>query len=377
MTIRKEIDKNGHIRFVLDHKVGGKRKRTYCVTIQEAKARARLLEDGIKTSGSEFMSFSPTARAELILAQQRAIEVGFNLLDAVNFYASYFIKKPSAETLDEAVEIFLKQRKSELERVSYKNLKSVVSRWRDAMKVKLVVELDKQMIKDWIMGLTVRGSRKPLRARTRNGYLAEVVNFLNWAKENNIVTENVADQLPQFKPTSAELKEKEDEAHILTPREVRKIMDWVVSNRPDMTPRVAALFFAGLRPDREAHRFDWAHVDFEENLLFVPASSAKDRQRRYIEMHPTLVAWLKWAREYSTPVINWDNGWALARKQVKAWPHDGARHCYASYSLPIIGKENVIENLGHGDYEMLFKHYRTVVKRKDADNYWANLPPES
>jgi len=138
---------------------------------------------------------------------------------------------------------------------------------------------------------------------------------------------------------------------------------------------VAALFFAGLRPDREAALFQKAHVDFDENLLFVPASHAKDRQRRYIEMNPTLVAWLKWAKDHPTPVINWDNGWTEAKKVVGDWPHDAARHCFASYSLPVDGIQSTTANLGHGDYEMLFKHYRTVVKRKDADKFWGIMPP--
>lgn len=324
--------------------------------------------------GEDLASLSSVQRAELVLASARASEMRFSVLEAVGYYADYIANSPVAEKFNEAIDLFLKEREAQIGHASFKNLRSVIRRWEAATNARLVVELDKTIIKNWLDSLTDKTGQKPARARTKNGYLTEIKNFLNWAKENHIVGKNVGDEIQTFKPSIDELKEVEAEAQILTPKEVRKVMDWIVENRPDMTPRAAALFFAGLRPDREASLFDWGHVDFEENLLFVPAAHAKDRQRRYIEMNPTLVAWLKFAKDQPTPVTNWDNGWNQAKKVLGFWPHDAARHCFASYSLPVDGKEKVIQNLGHGDYDMLFKHYRTVVKPKKAAEYWGVLP---
>lgn len=376
MRIRVELTKKGIRRWVLDYMLAGERKRNYFKSEDEAAQMKRELKIDILDKGAEIARLPAVTRAELILAQSIAEQGGFSVIESVNWYNDYVKRKPLAEGLGEAIDIFLEQRKKEITTVSYKNLKSVMLRFKGAMTVDKVVQLDQHMIKDWANSLTQKKSDRPARSRTKNGYLGEVRNFLNWAKINNIVTENEAGKVAKFKKSMDELKVDESKKQILTPSDVRKVMDWVVKNRPDMTPRVAALFFAGLRPDREAREFRWHHIDFEENLLFVPASNAKDRQRRYIEMHPTLVKWMNWSKDQDLPVKNWENGWWRgATKATKEWPHDAARHCYASYSIPVIGKEKTIEHLGHGDFEMLFKHYRTVVKRSHAEDYWDILPP--
>ena len=378
MTIRTELTSGGS-RFVLDHKVAGKRQRRYFKTLEDAQAGKKEAESSQAALGESLGLMRASQRAELILAQERASELNFSVLEAVDHYAKYIIRKPITESFGDAIELFLSERKKQTSSDSYRNLKSIIRRWGADVSVDRVIEIDKRMIVEWIETLTSRCGLKPARARTRNGYLLEIKSFLNWAKENYIVEINVADKIPQYKPTVEELNEIEGEAHILSPSEVKRVFDWIVKNRPDMTPRAAVLFFAGLRPDREANLFRWEHVDFNENLLFVPSGNAKDRQRRYIEMNPTLVAWLKWAKNENvptpTPVINWDNGWSKAKKEVEFWPHDAARHCYASYSLPVDGIKKTTSNLGHGDFDMLFKHYRTVVKRSASDEFFSIMPP--
>src|SRR5579859_3682108 len=65
------------------------------------------------------------------------------------------------------------------------------------------------------------------------------------------------------------------------------------------------------------------------------------------------------------------------RKQAIAtgWEQDCLRHTFASHYLPMFGVEKTVAALGHGDYDTLFQHYRTLVTPRDAESYWDELTP--
>jgi len=66
------------------------------------------------------------------------------------------------------------------------------------------------------------------------------------------------------------------------------------------------------------------------------------------------------------------------RKQIEltGWEQDCLRHTFASHYLPIYGADKTIEQLGHGDYAMLFTHYRKLISKDDAEKFWKELTPE-
>ena len=147
---------------------------------------------------------------------------------------------------------------------------------------------------------------------------------------------------------------------------------------PDILPRAALLFFAGLRPDREAATITWDEILFDENVVHVSASRAKDRQNRYIPMTANLRSWLEQGMDESEgtlPVANWDKRWYKMKKDLnltgEEWPHDATRHSFASYHLALFGEEKTKDALGHGNYDMLFQHYRTLVRKTEAERYFS------
>ena len=58
------------------------------------------------------------------------------------------------------------------------------------------------------------------------------------------------------------------------------------------------------------------------------------------------------------------------------WAQDCLRHTFASNYLPMFGAEKTIAALGHGDYDMLFGHYRALVRPEVAAEFWSALTPE-
>ena len=58
------------------------------------------------------------------------------------------------------------------------------------------------------------------------------------------------------------------------------------------------------------------------------------------------------------------------------WPKDCLRHSYGSYHLARFRHAgDTAENMGHRSTDMLYKHYRDVIKEQgDIDAFWKLIP---
>jgi integrase len=201
----------------------------------------------------------------------------------------------------------------------------------------------------------------------------------------------------------------------LTLLQTAKLLQATLQLEPGLIPYVAAGLFGGLRPDKEAARLLANDVQ-KDNTIHVRGSHAKDRQQRYVNMEhrlktngdelrvSTLKEWMELGGDFGRSVtdhkgksviekpINFRRRWEQVRaaagliKQVKekgkkrkqivftGWDQDCLRHTFASNFLPLYGVEETMKQLGHGDYGMLFAHYRALVTESDARNYWTLTP---
>ena len=181
----------------------------------------------------------------------------------------------------------------------------------------------------------------------------------------------------KFKPSAAEEDESVSRKTILSNAEVENILRITLKDDPALIGYVMLVFFAGLRPEREATGVAWGNIDFDENLLYVSPKAAKDRRERYIEMPPALSIGLKAAAALDAclPVTNLKRRWESIRKKAglfgATWPHDAGRHTFASNHLVEYGGDATKAALGHGTYDMLFRNYRTLVKPTQAAGYWS------
>jgi integrase len=138
--------------------------------------------------------------------------------------------------------------------------------------------------------------------------------------------------------------------------------------------------FAGLRR-AELERLDWKEIDLDDGLIEIPASKAKSAQRRHVHILPNLSAWL---RSYAKPSgkVTPTNYKKLLKKArdaagITQWPNNGLRHSYASYHLAQFkSADSLALELGHSGTDIIFRHYREVVKPADAQRYWQILPAD-
>ena len=299
---------------------------------------------------------------------------------AVSFYREHQGVPTLQLTLSDAFGQFSKEKESQ--RLSPKTisaLRSNLGRFiagREAQKLASVQRAD---VLEWLQN-------PEWGPRTFNSYLTSIKTFFLWAVSAEHLPKSPATTISKIR--ERQMPDLDVAPHILTNEQVAQLLAVTLETDKGLVPYVATCVFAGLRPEREAGRLAWPDIDGKE--ITVRGLHAKDRQRRQVEIHPTLAAWL--AIGGDLPPVNLRRRFEAVREkaglikreavegtrrlQITAtgWEQDCLRHTYASNLLPIAGAEKTIAQMGHGDYAMLFRHYRQARTEDQANEFW-NLTP--
>ena len=142
-------------------------------------------------------------------------------------------------------------------------------------------------------------------------------------------------------------------------------------------PYVAISLFAGLRA-AELQKLDWAEVDFESGHIEITAAKSKTAKRRLVPISPNLAEWIRPLAAIAGPVApaglrkRFDA--VKARAGFAEWPQNAMRHSFGSYRLAQChDAARVSLEMGNSP-QMVFAHYRELVKPKDAERFWQLAP---
>jgi integrase len=379
MKIHKD---NSTGMYKLDVRMAGRRRRTTYSTRSKAEAALREVKRSQKSYGDMFARYPEATRIEWVMAHELAKEGGFSLMEAASFYKDRVdMREETRATLGTSIRAFLREKQKLVKERSYRSLSSTLERFGEPRWNGSLGDECRSSILEWLNEGQTR-QKSPWSSRTKNSYLTDLKNFFNWTVAEGHLDASPAQHIRRFRSSDAELAKDEEAKKILTPDEVEELMRYLEESEPDMVCRAALLFFAGVRPEREAATISFDEVLMDDELVHVRASRAKDRQNRYIPIAPNLLEWLDWglSNGASLPVDNWDKRWLKARTKLnltgEAWPHDATRHSFASYHLALHGDDATRKALGHGNFEMLFRNYRTLVRTDDAERYFSICPGE-
>src|SRR5262249_33645326 len=147
---------------------------------------------------------------------------------------------------------------------------------------------------------------------------------------------------------------------------------------PEVLPYIAIGAFAGLRR-AELERLDWQEVDLQSGLIEVTARKAKSARRRFVRIQPNLAKWLRPYARLSGLVTPPDYRALLeaarAAAKIEQWPANALRHSFASYHLAKFNDAAALAlELGHTNSNLVFQHYRQLVKPRQAERYWKIAP---
>ncbi len=165
---------------------------------------------------------------------------------------------------------------------------------------------------------------------------------------------------------------------IFTPDEIAGLLK---AASPEFLPVVALGCFAGLRT-AELCRIDWSDIDLAGGFIHVGADKAKTASRRLVPIQTNLKQWLSPYAERTGKVWQGTSNElqharaALVKGSGVKWKDNGARHSYISYRLAEVQDAAKVALEAGYSPNVVFKHYRELVKPADALKWFA-VAPES
>lgn len=356
ITVRKYRDSNRPLlKFVVNHREAGNRKRTFFETKEQATDFARRKNEELKRTGVEGVSIPTKLRVEARECAERLSPYGRTLTEATTFFVQHLAASAKSCTAAQLVAELLTAKAAD--GASQRHLSDMRSRlniFTANFNGQTVATITGAEIDDWLRSLGVAPA-------TRNHYRRLLVLMFNFAVRRGYASGNPAEK-------TEKAKERQERPGILSVTEAARLLECAA---PAVLPYIAIGLFAGLRR-AELERLDWSEVGFESGLIEVTAENSKTARRRFVTMQPSLREWLTTLRKHRGHVVPQENFRQLfedAREAagIAEWPDNALRHSFASYHLAHIkDAKSLALEMGHMNPGTTFAHYRQLVKPKEA-----------
>jgi integrase len=343
-------------------KLGGGRNRRFFKEKAEAETFMQVAKVQQENYGTAALSIPDALRVEAIECAELLQPFGVTLRDAANFYAAHLKAITGSRKVMEVVADLLAARTADGMSARYLgDLRVRLGRFVLSFGEEMIAGISASRIDEWLRGLGVG-------AVTRNTFRRRLAVLFNFARRRGYVTENPVADVERA-------KERETEIEILSVAQVARLLE---SASSDMLPFWAIGAFAGLRR-AEIERLTWSEVDFDADVIEVKASKSKTASRRLVTIQPNLREWLA---PYRTRIgrvcpvnlqrkINDDRGRAGLRSE---WPQNALRHSFGSYHLAQFNDAAKLALEMGNSPATIFRHYRQLVKPKQAERYWKIAP---
>ena len=351
------------LKFVVNHRENGKRKRSFFETREQANAFAAFKNAELRKYGAAGSEFSSRLREEAAECVERLSAYGKTLTNATDFLVAHLKASERSITAAALVPQLIAKKQADGKSKRYvADLRSRLPRFAKKFDGQPVATITTEEIDDWLRSLP------KVSPTTRNNFRRTVVMMFNYAVRHRYATDN-----PAAKTEKA--TEKDSPPGILTVQQTARLLE---AASPELLPYVAIGAFAGLRR-AELERLDWSEIDFEDGSIEVTAKKSKTARRRFVQMQPNLREWLLPLRKHTgnvTPVdLRNQLDAARAAAGITEWPDNALRHSFASYHLAHFKNAAALAlDMGHTDSGMIFSHYRRLVRPKDAERYWSIRP---
>jgi len=398
--------------YTLAYYEGTKRVRQKFSDLAKAKREATLIAVKLANFEGEALKLKGTDRADYIRAMQKLREwkPDANLHLAVADYVAGVQRLPENVSLGEVVEYYVKRHPIGLpvktirqvvdeliasktsagkSDVYLKDLRSRLGTFADSFNLRISNVSGKQ-IEEYIRGLKTHGSdeskRHALSGRTQNNIRRLISTLFKFAIKRGYLPKD-HDEIGGVEKATVDSGEIE----VFSPAELQKLFAACIQpvmergkwrTREEMIPYLAIAAFCGLRA-AEIMRLDWSeiHLAGTEKFVVVAAGKAKTASRRTVPITDNCAAWLERCAQPSGPVINLSRAdkqlfLYLAKKAGVPWKHNALRHSFISYRLALVKDVGQVSLEAGNSPQMVFKHYRQLVRESEAQEWFAILPPK-
>ena len=354
--------KHPHLKYVVRSKISGKWERKFFETNAEAKTYVQQKEIELLNQGREGVQFPSWLRIQAQQGQERLQPHGKSISDAVEFYVKYLEATQRSAKVSQALDELIENREASGVSERYcRDLRLRIGRFSKDFGDRIVSTINTAEIDDWLTGLN-------LAPVTRNTFRRDLRTFFSFCATRRYCLDNPV-------TNTRKAKEIDSGIGILSVDETARLLE---AADDASLPYFAIGAFAGLRP-AELQRLHWEEIHWGSKLIEVKAAKSKTARRRFIKLRPNLERWLRPYRTRHGPIcpagLRKLELEARQRAKITAWPANALRHSFASYHLAHF--KNAAElalEMGHTNQQMIFDHYRQLVRPKDAARYWKLCP---
>ncbi len=236
-----------------------------------------------------------------------------------------------------------------------------LARFCDDFPNRMAAEITTTDVDDWLV-------RLPLSPVTRNTFQRDIRTLFSFCVTRRYCTSN-----PVVETRKA--KEIDGVIEILKVSETVRLLE---AASFETLPYWAIGCLAGLRRS-EVERLEWGEIDLDSGLIEVKAAKSKTATRRLVTIQPNLSKWLVPYRAHRGRVcpVNFQKKINEDRERaglLEKWPQNALRHSFGSYHLAQFKDAAALALQMGNSPAMIFRHYRELVKPKDAARFW-NITP--
>ena len=339
-------------RWILNFTENGRQRRLSFKTKQEAKAHW----ESRPNLGAFWLSLDDGQRAQIIAAWEHAQFHKASLLECV-----MNVKHATRRThLPEAVEQFVEAKKKiGLRERSLTDLTTSLRSFCKAMKRVEVSEIKTSEIEDYLEG-------RKIGAKRFNVIRGNLINFFNWAKSANFITDNPAISVNRAIEDDAPIR-------VLQPDEAKELLNCALRVDRRTLPYFTLSLFCGIRP-AEVMALRWEDINFDRKIVHVSPNKSKTRKNRYVTIPPNALQWLKLGGELPCHFVRTRFKRFIRPKLTFQWSQDVMRHSFASYHLACNKNESsTCYELGDNS-TTLFRHYRKLVTLEQSLEFFRIRP---
>ena len=430
---------NGCDSYTLSFYQDGVRKRPTFSTLQAAKDEANIVVNRLGNSDADILTLTSADRSAYLRARQLLDPFGLAIETAAAQVADAR-KLLGDVPLAHAVEFYLKRHpvKLELKPVNVVVAELLAAKQADGCSERYLESLryclGKLQARFHINISAVAGTdvdvwlrESGLSPRTRNNIRSVVQILFSFAKAKRYLPKD-HDEIESV----AVANDRGGDIEVFTPAELQEILKCAHDR---MIPFLVLGAFAGIR-HAEIQRLEWNDIHFAEGIIEIGAAKAKTASRRIVPLVPNLQKWLMRFRQDSGRVVDYNNvavelhlitkrvnearraAWALAKgielrkgkpaeRKIKkqatpwraggrqkgdvppgaemakeegwnafAWKHNALRHSFISYRVADIQNMAQVALEAGNSPQMIFKHYRELVRPAEAKAWFAIEPKE-
>jgi integrase len=373
---------------------------TFSEARMEAEAKVRELDEGNQSSilsareASEALAIRQAvdayrrdagSKVTALEAVTRYLDAarklaGRSLADAVDAYLKTIVTLKRRD-LAQAVAEFIATRapktvakdgkRPAVNPIYHHNVVRILSEFAGSFPAHAVVDLTQDHLNTYI------DAHAKLSPKSRNDHRAVVKMFLTWCSRRDYLPSH--HRLFEADSMTRELAMSE-EIDFFRPAELRALLE---NSTGPMRAVIALQALAGLRLE-EVLRLDWRHVFGIPGYIEVSAAAAKTRQRRLVEMCPSLGAWLQSYRGMTGKIwtqtpSNQGCITAIARlREALDIParRNGLRHAYVTFHFALHQNENLTAAEAGNSPAMIHAHYKGLATKAEAGKWFAMKPEQ-